>query len=268
MKVTRRPTMGKPTASFKIAFAEEPAPLTALVVSPARSFNSMMSDGVPVAVTEPALGTWKSKVPAKVADPTNELTFNEPAPTAVRLAGVTNKDATPLASVSAVVAGLKRSSAASAAKVTSFPGTAAPAESLMVAVAVTPAWGTELVATPAAFNMPTTMVAESVVVLFPVLPPTVPGLPPPPPQATNSEVSANPIQSFNLCIAIFLIFPSIAATSNVEFFYRAAPRSVIILGVMNTNISCLVAVRARVLNRLPTAGKSPKNGTLVSFSLS
>ena len=45
--------------------------------------------------------------------------------------------------------------------------------------------------------------------------------------------------------------------------YRLADLSEIILGVMNTNISCLFEVLLELLNRLPKMGMSPKNGTLV-----
>lgn len=45
--------------------------------------------------------------------------------------------------------------------------------------------------------------------------------------------------------------------------YRLADLSEIILGVMNTSISCLFEVLLELLNRLPKMGMSPKNGTLV-----
>gem|GEM_PF-5727786 len=96
----------------------------------------------------------------------------------------------------------------------------------------------------------------------------VPESPPPPPQedTSSAEPIANTpeiltINNLRISFPVKLKFHSLTHQRNAAF-------SVKIFGVMNTSISVLVADLELFLNRLPTIGIFPNNGTFCTVSLS
>ena len=143
-------------------------------------------------------------------------------------------------------------------KLTSFETTGMPAASFKAARAMNPPPSEiPLTALPSAFRIVNAIVGAAATtggVVVPVVPAPVPvpaagvdpALPPPPPQAAKAITSALAATHFKRFISVFQI-----SKINTRFDHRAAARSVIIFGVINTSISCLREVRSRLLKRLP-----------------